>query len=445
MNISLYSFKKRINSTAIPIGDGYTLDVKLKDGTSIYAPVFILNDFDTSYNYLKWDDRYYFISDIEFTRQGIYTITCNIDMLRTYHGIILNSTAFVLYSRSRYNANVTDRRLRADPNAIYRSTAALLLTDGVGKQTLFSSGTYIVNYVTQRGTWGPTGLLWLTKSQCTTLASKLTDDTFLNLENFEKQFTNAYQALINVKYVPFSWAGGGSIPIYLGTYDTGVVGSDIIQTKHYSTSIAIPWNFSDFRNNSDFTSFLLYLPGYGFTTINREDVRGLSSLLIQLDIDGVTGQGTYIVGDIFRGACNFACNVSVGTISGNRSGMVGSALQVGTSFAMSNPLGMLTGAASGVMAALQRNVGNVGSQGGVSAAFATPGTDWRSVYMIGISHNTTVDPDNIRSTQGRPLNRSVRLGDLSGYVQTLNRSISTGIDYVSNELNRLLDGGVYLE
>ena len=445
MNISLYSFKKRVNSTATPAGGGYTLDVKLKDGTSIYAPVFILNDFDTRYNYIKWGNYYYFISDIEYTRMNLYTVTCNIDLLRSFHGEILQTNAFVLYSRSRYNANVTDRRLRADPNTISRSTAAMLLTDGVGKQTLFNSGTYIVNYVTQRGTWGPTGLLWLTKSQCTTLASKLTDDTFLNLENFEKQFTNAYQALINVKYVPFSWAGGGSIPIYLGTYDTGVSGSDIIQTKHYSTSISIPWNFSDFRNNSEFTSFLLYLPGYGFTTINREDVRGMSSLPVHLDIDGVTGQGTYIVGDLFRGACNFACNVSVGTISGNRSGMIGSALQVGTAFAMSNPLGMLTGAASGITAALQRNVGNVGAQGGVSAAFATPGADWRNVYMIGISHNTTVDPDNIRSTQGRPLNRSVRLGNLSGYVQTLNRSVSTGIDYVSNELNRLLDGGVYLE
>lgn len=445
MQISFFEFNKRMNSTQLPTWSGDIRDVKLKDGTSIYAPVFILNDFDTSYNYLKWDNRYYFISDVEFTRFGIYTITCNIDLLRTYKNLINSSTAFVLYSRSNYNVNITDRRLRADPAAINRSTAALLLTDGVGKQTLFNSGTYIVNYVTQRGTWGPTGLLWLTKSQCTTLASKLTDDTFLNLENFEKQFTNAYQALINVKYVPFSWAGGGSIPIYLGTYDTGVAGSDIIQTKHYSTTITIPWNFSDFRNNSDFTSFLLYLPGYGFTTINREDVRGMSSLTVHLDIDGVTGQGTYIVGDLFRGACNFACNVSVGTISGNRSGMIGSALQVGTAFAMSNPLGMLTGAASGITAALQRNVGNVGAQGGVSAAFATPGSDWRNVYMIGISHNTTVDPDNIRTVQGRPLNRSVRLGDLSGYVQTLNASIGAGSDFVSNELNRLLDGGVYLE
>lgn len=445
MFITLYNFTKRVNSTMIPTVSGSQREVTLKDGTSIYAPVFILTDFDTNNNYVKWDNRYYFISDVEYTRMNLYTITCNIDLLRSFHSQILNTTAFVLYSASRFNVNISDRRLRADPNTIYRSTAAMLLTDGVGKQTLFNSGTYIVNYVTQRGTWGPTGLLWLTRSQCTTLASKLTDDTFLNLENFEKQFTNAYQALINVKYVPFSWAGGGSIPIYLGTYDTGVVGSDIIQTKHYSTNISIPWAFSDFRNNNEFTSFLLYLPGYGFTSINAEDVRGMSSLSVHLDIDGVTGQGTYIVGDLFRGACNFACNVSVGTISGNRSGMIGSALQVGTAFAMSNPLGMLTGAASGITAALQRNVGNVGAQGGVSAAFATPGADWRNVYMIGISHNTTVDPDNIRAAQGRPLNRSVRLGDLSGYIQTLNRSVPTGIDFVSNEINRLLDGGVYLE
>ena len=66
MVIEAYSgFTKKPNSTKQPSGSGTQLDVRLKENCSVLNPIFIVNGYNLSHNYIKWGSRYYFIDDID--------------------------------------------------------------------------------------------------------------------------------------------------------------------------------------------------------------------------------------------------------------------------------------------------------------------------------------------------------------------------------------------
>ena len=444
MQITLYTFNKRSNSTKRPSGAGFSVDVLLKDGVSLYTPSFILKDYDASYNYIKWDNRYYFIRDVVFERQNVYTVSCAIDVLRTFKDNILSTSALVKYSASDYNINISDHRLRTNPNAVYSVSSVALITNAT---TTGASGTYILQYVTSNPTFGMSGVVWCDYAKAMQISGALVNSSFLDGADMVKEFGNAYNAVIGCRYVPFQWTPAATTKeVYLGSYMTGIyAGVPLSKAQETTVNITIPWQYSDFRNNREYTSLLLFLPGYGVVDIAPEDVRGKTSLPITLTVDGITGEGTYIVGDFFRATVNFSISMSIGTISGNNVGAMSGIINAGLSLASGNMFGAISSVTGSVMAAFQRNVGNVGNAGGLSPILATIGSDWRSAYMVSIAHNTNVEPSTVTSTIGRPLNAVRTLSSLSGYVQTQDASVKADSDELSDQINTLLDGGIFLE
>lgn len=442
MIITFYNFSKKSNSTAVPNGRGIEKNVILKDGNSIYTPFFELSDanFDLSYNYVKWSNRYYYIQDVTIYRNNVYQIQCEIDYLRSYREQIFDTRAFVTFSTSDFNTQIADARLSQKAVASVQTNARKLFTDAD------TNGTYIINYVTDTATHGATGLLWTNQTGTNLLSRKLTDTEFFNIENFEKQFGNVYQCLLSCKYVPFNWLsrGTGSAQFRLGSFNTLVGGVKVRPTISYQTSIAIPFQFRDFRNTSQFTSFLLYLSGYGFLPLNADDLIGRSSLTIKCNIDGVTGEATYIVDNLAKCSCNMSTSMSIGTVAGNQLGVLTGATQAVTGALTNDAVGMLGGAFNAMTASMNRAVGNVGTQGGISAILSSIG-DWTNVYLISIAHDTNINPADIAQTNGRPLNAVRRIGDLNGYCQTVDFSIATINNNVNQNINNLMNGGVFIE
>ena len=442
MKIKFFNFSKRTNSTGIPAENtGVEFDVTLKNGTSIYNPVFTVNGFSPDFNYVRWDNRYYYINNVVIDRLNLYTLSCNIDVLATYRNEIFNTNAFVRYSRSDYNADINDERLATKAEAIYTLSSSNLITDG----SKTGGGTYIISYVTDTPTYGCSGVLWTNDILAKNLARQMTNTDFLNMENFEKQFTNAYQCLLGCKYVPFMWWQSRSpdTEFRLGSYNTGVMGARIYQYNDYECNITIPYKFNDFRNN--YTSFLIYLPAYGIVNLSTADLIGKSSLHIKLTVDGTTGEGTYIIDKIFKATCNFAVPLAVGTVQSNVGGIASRAVQTAVGRATGNVLGMATGALSFMTNSMQRAVGNIGNNGRLSSLFATVGDNWTDVYMIGISHDTHSDPDTVRDIIGRTLMENRRIGDLSGYVQTDKCSVNRFTSDINAQINSYLNGGVFIE
>ena len=110
MQAEFYKFSKRKNSTAVPSGSGLEVELTLKNGTSILQPTFLLSADIAEYNYCHFNGRYYWINDITSVRNGLWEVQCRVDVLASWKSEIMETSAFVQYSTSDNDQNITDSR-----------------------------------------------------------------------------------------------------------------------------------------------------------------------------------------------------------------------------------------------------------------------------------------------------------------------------------------------
>lgn len=124
VDIYFYNIKKRLNSTARPSGTGTKYECVFKDNTSILNPILKLRlSSKPDYNYFKFDNRYYWITDIVSIDNGLWQISGRVDALATFKGHIQSTSAFVLYD-STSNTQIPDVRLAVKTDvSTYTSTA----------------------------------------------------------------------------------------------------------------------------------------------------------------------------------------------------------------------------------------------------------------------------------------------------------------------------------
>lgn len=435
MQITLYNLAKRRNSTKQP-SKGTNITVNLKEGTSYFNPSFILIFNPTGFNYLSWDNRYYYITNIENTRNGIYTISCELDALATYKSDILGTTAFVLYSSSNYDVGIPDTRLSTKPNYIVKTNA---VTYPIAGEPL-----YVVTYIGESGA----SMKGVTEKSLAALQNALSTNAFAELfvdssKAVSKMLSNTAQAITGCTYVPRCSTSGRPMKIVLaGGYNTGASGTLVNRHDFATTSISIPWNFSsgDFRNRSQYTSLLLLLPCYGYQQLNTDNYVGDSNITIDVFQDSATGTIAY-VGKDFYCVANMGCNVQISTTTqGNLTSGISSIASAGLQ-AFTNPISALGNVFNAVTSSMATNVGSVGSYGNTIAMDST-----LNIEIVVISHDTNVEPSSMTSNYGRPCNKVLSLSALSGYVQTANANVVTSASkQYKDEIDSLLNGGVYLE
>lgn len=430
------NFSKRTNSTKIPSDvDGVSKSVVLKDGTSIYNPVFTLNSNDDSIVYVKAFGLYYYVSDIVHVRQNVLEVHCSIDVMSSYRSQILNSTAYVIYSSSKYNPNIIDTRLSSNNNSIVNYSTL----------SLFSVVTnYIVNYV---GTDG-TSIVFSSEEQFDKLITAINNTDFLDsilvnpTDYLSKLYNSVTDCIKSAFSVPVAIAKGSVKQPVLGKdYLVNAVGNAVPDLSNWSGTISIPWNFSDFRNRSQFTSLILYLPGYGMIELNSDDYNGKTSISISASLSNLSGDLVYYVGNTAVCKCNIATPIQIGNISSNGLGAISSGVAAGLSYATGNEFGAIMSGFNAVTSLMSRSVGSVGINGGFSSFDIEP-----KIVLYAISHDTNVEPSNLSSTAGRPLNEQVSISSLKGYCQTVNANVSapTSDDNI-NRINSIMNGGFFIE
>ena len=133
MNIKLYQFNKKANSTKLPPNNiGVVFDCEMKSPSSIYAPVIDIkiNPADIpQYNYAYIEDfkRYYFITNTVYS-MGIWSLTMVVDLLASFRKDIRLSYQYVLRSASRCDPKIIDnmyitKRGDNDSDMFWRSNA----------------------------------------------------------------------------------------------------------------------------------------------------------------------------------------------------------------------------------------------------------------------------------------------------------------------------------
>ena len=110
MQIGIGTTKKRVNSTSQVFEDIEYLDVRLKNGTSIHDPVFIVQGLTHAkmYNFCKYGNFYYWIDDITYLTNDLFEVSCHLDPLGTYKTRIYDVHALVLYGDNNHRNNYKD-------------------------------------------------------------------------------------------------------------------------------------------------------------------------------------------------------------------------------------------------------------------------------------------------------------------------------------------------
>ena len=113
MNITFYKMTDNVNKIDKTLNEQTKLTdtIYLKHEVDEKRPVLLLtyNPLKSDYNYCYIDffDRYYFIESVENVRYGLYRITLNVDVLKTYATTIKTYTLEIIESENP-NSNKID-------------------------------------------------------------------------------------------------------------------------------------------------------------------------------------------------------------------------------------------------------------------------------------------------------------------------------------------------
>lgn len=104
MKVKFYTISDFNNTLDRQIGTGTEVEIKIKSQNfNLLKPTFLFsltlnNLFAYNYIYVPNFKRYYFIRDIEIIANGLYKISCVVDVLKTYADLIKNSSVLVTKS-----------------------------------------------------------------------------------------------------------------------------------------------------------------------------------------------------------------------------------------------------------------------------------------------------------------------------------------------------------
>ena len=457
-NATFYKISKRHNSTLQPSGSGTVIDVQLKNGSDIIAPVFLLSLASLpDYSMMVFEGRTYFITGISSVRDNLWEISAEVDVLATYKTNILATTAFIEYSTNG-NTNIIDSRLAITTPKLFdyvdtplsdfvSTTGTYLLTvcgaaPAGGQGTTHTPGTQgSRTYALSAGTLA--NVFASAKDYIDNIGSADTD-TFGAVKSLARNLVGIGDINSTIKgctWVPWNISAMGDVTldwIWLGIFDTGLSGYSIdVPIKNYETSISIPWHFTDWRRNSPYTQIYLYIPFVGLVQLSSENLIGESVVYVRVAINRINGN------------CNFevrAGNQIIGTYSASTgvgipvgaSGLSGETAAIGAiAHVGSMALGGAAGAVAGAVAQISQIAPNTITAGNLSGG-ASAGLDL-NLRCYTVSHGVS------GTALGVPV-FNMNVIPNSGYVKTRDASVSGSMtDTERSRINMLLDGGVYIE
>lgn len=469
------SFAKRENSTKTPTTAGTLKDVKLKENVSVSNPIFIINEVNTLYSYAKYDDRYYFINDIVILSNTQSELHCVLDVLGTYKSDIQLTSAFVKY-HSHNNTEISDARLST-------KTSSSLLSSNSAFDLLGSSrgenNAVIINVVGKDSSCAYA----LSQTTARTLLSKFSDwyndasvmppapeeSVFADIVNGLTYMANAiwyackqFFSMGSAKDcmrnaimlpIPVSAVAGTPQDIYLGNYDTDKTGIRI-EDRIFSDGcdVSIPWQANDWRRNAPYHEIFLYIPYIGLINISPSDVMGEDTIHVSVNMDYTSGDTVFTV---YATSLNhvigqYNTNLGAPYPIGSSNITPSSVMTAVGSMGMTIAGAMLTGGSSLAMAStgflgLQNSLSPQPSCIGGACGGAGMGVD-NNVRCYTIFHDTIVAPSNVSAIKGTPTNAVMSLSSISGYVETIDASVSGDMELAEKQkINSLLNSGIYIE
>ena len=446
-SVTFYNFSKRKNSTKTPSGSGTSHTVNLKDGTSLYHPIFELTGAFPSYTYASWQGLLFYVTDITQIARNLYEIDCELDPMGSAAGDILSTSAFVTRSASSYDVYLKDIEVSAKQeilNTAYETTS-MEIFDG--------TGCYILRVVGDNA--GATGIATYAVDAAhlaTILSWMFTGNNTFDAawDSAIKAVFNPFQYIVSLKYTPislstfasqstsqpvaFGWwvAGGGNVDCLTNTGG--------VKVKQLTKPTTLWGDFRDY--DPEFTLYTLTLPGGNVVTL--PSIWFSNSLYLAIIWDVASGDGELVLstgnGAPSLASWPFKCAVElqIGQNSTDISGVIGDAAGAVGSYMSGNPIGLGISAAGAIGNILQPSPSVLGQAGCMQALIS-----WRDPQLSLIRYtsgavNTT--------TLGRPLNQTRTLSTLSGYTKCSEASVDTNLpEEYKDQINQMLNSGFFIE
>lgn len=450
MNATFYSgFSKRINSTKQPSG-GTSVDVRLKEQTSIDRPEFLLQGSLPNYDYCYFDGRYYFVDDITSVANNLYLISCSLDHLATYKSYIGSYTCFVERASSQRDIYIVDNAISAEQQIVYAdiNTSELVNFD--------ASGCYVVRVVGKNASEGGVSNYVLTQAELQTLLTYSFNSANFPTEiedDVIKTFFNPFQYIISIMWFPISKntvvGGGGASSISLGWWTVAGSFSKLGSSGYTDVhQIALPTNYyNDFRAyDPRFTQITLHIPGTGALDLDPTLFSGNRHIVCETTVDYLTGNANTTIG-LWSGGTRqgtvatvqgqWGVPVTVGQLSGITDSITTVVSGIASGVA-GNVAGAVSGAIEGAKNILSPTPSVLGGAGNRSQITT------KKAYSLSIRNYGSGEIPNTQ--YGRPLCKNVTLSSLSGFIKCAGASVDIpSLGKEKEIVNSYLNSGFYYE
>lgn len=444
MEVTFYSFTKKKNSTAVP-SNGTTIDVVLKERTSILNPTFVVkNNNALNWNYCFFNGRYYFLSNVTSRTSNIWEMSFTVDVLATYKNEIVNSECYTLRA-SNGNKFIVDTL----SVPIEMSTVETLSTEAMFDY----AGTFILGVANFQAPLTGQGitLYQVSTSQIRSILHEMYKTSWQETKLSEallRDILDPWQFICSLSWCAGAYTNTTPALIAVGYTTTEVTGKPFLDNS-------ITFN-KTLKTNSDFTSFRDFEPysEYYFNAGIGGKVQVPAKVLEknkdisingEIDINTCTATFDVFCGDYEIGVFQIPCGGQIPLAKSNSPGVLGaitSAIGAGLSVIGNNVTG-----------AIQNSINAMGSIAGGSTVSVRGGTNTTS-YPQGaftftvekLKHEVSENSENHANIYGVPSCKIKRISDCGHFVMTDNASINiSGTEEEKENVNSMLNGGVYIE
>lgn len=479
MEIKLYSYAKRKNSTARPssLDTALTLQVNLKDQSGVLHPVIEVyqsaawNPSSYNYCYIAEYSRYYFVDEWVYIG-GRWQVSMSVDPLATYKTEIGNSTKYILRCAGLQNKEIVDTLY---PTA-YGMTSIYQTADFSFSQD-YASCAYILGVANRAnvGT-GPITYYILTASQIRSLMQyMLIQSTDLWTNGFTGMTDTLYRAIYSpfdyiksCKAFPVAFSPLLTYNIMFGNYESNVQGGILGSNSAggwaaLTRDLSLPSGWSTweakFKTNPYAHLYLFFSP-WGMIELNPLDFAGATAVRVRCSFDYISGDGLLYISKVINSTAYFVTmkvakvgvdiNLSASSINagGFIAGLAGAAGAAASLMAGSIPLseGVISaagGVASAAAASVPTASGGTGSSAGGFASF-----DGICTLIYNCADFANADPTEL----GYPYMQRAQIsalhtsGNPVGYVKCADGEvICHGMEEELEALESFLTGGFFYE
>lgn len=326
MEIELFAFEKRLNSTKIPDGTGTVFNGELKESFTLtgLSVTFDMQSPESvplyNYAYIQAFSRYYFITDWSYTG-GFWVASLAVDVLASNRLGIFASTQYV--KRAYHTAVAIAKPVIIDDmypteGGAYTDSVTISqanfwgsgITSGIVVLGVVCSDTHSIGAVTYYAMEAPVFSAFM--------ATMLNSISWANIsaneisQELQKALINPTQYIVSCRWYPFTVydisVGQGVIAtniIKLGWWSINISGVayliDDIQRSNIRrvSTVEIPKNrqavldHRDYLNFAPYTTYNLYFPPFGSFDLDTTILYGHSHLYITVETSLLTGDATF--------------------------------------------------------------------------------------------------------------------------------------------------------